>query len=65
MEKKTEILLASVLERFDHELNTMEKIVEEMREDVDTLMADMEKVKDGMKSVKNDVVHLTLESLRK
>jgi hypothetical protein len=65
MEKKTEILLASVLERFDHELNTMEKIVGEIRKDVDTLMVDMGKVKDDIKSVRNDVVHLTLESLRK
>lgn len=65
MTKKTEILLASVLERFDHELNTMEKIVGEIRKDVDTMMVDMEKVKDDIKSVRNDVVHLTLETLRK
>jgi hypothetical protein len=65
MEKKTEILLASVLERFDHELNTLEKIVGEIRKDVDSLMVDMGKVKDDIKSVRNDVVHLTLESLRK
>ncbi len=64
MTKKTEILLASVLERFDNELNTMEKIVGEIRNDVDTLMVDMETVKDDIKSVRNDVVHLTLESLK-
>lgn len=64
MTKKTEILLASVLEGFDNELNTMEKIVGEIRNDVDTLMIDMETVKDEIKSVRNDVVHLTLETLR-
>lgn len=64
MTKKTEILLASVLERFDHELNIMEKTVGEIRKDVDTIMVDMEKVKDDIKSVRNDVVHLTLETLR-
>lgn len=65
MTKKTEILLASVLEGFDNELNTMEKIVGEIRNDVDTMMVDMEKVKDDIKSVRNDVAHLTLETLRK
>lgn len=62
--KDIEILLATTLERFDHELNTMEKIVGEIRKDVDTMMVDMEKVKDDIKSVRNDVVHLTLETLR-
>ena len=64
MNKNIEIMVATTLERFDHELNTMEKIVGEIRNDVDTMMVDMEKVKDDIKSVRNDVVHLTLETLR-
>lgn len=52
MDKNIEIMVATTLERFDHELSAMEKIVGEMRNDVDDLMADVDTVKKYINELK-------------
>jgi len=49
MSKDTEILLATTLEELRHELDILERVVGEMSNNIDALMADMDAVQKYIK----------------